>query len=284
MTASFVKTPAPICPRTSRGSCRASRTRASSRSPSRPEWPHGPCRSSSASSSGTRISSRDRLQDIVRTEHAGRHAIGIFDETSYVKKGDKTPGVKRQWRGAVGKEENCMVTVHLGYACGEFHCLLDGELFLPEDWSADRQRCREAGIPEAISYRPKWQIALELLDRAVGRGIHFEWLTFDEGYGGKPGFLRGLAAPPAVRRRDPPQFHRLAQGSPRGHTTVPSPGTWARASGSAVGCRQSPRSTCRRDAPPARIPGPTLATLAGQGWGERADDLGGQARPVLPQG
>src|SRR5208337_4315868 len=80
------------------------------------------------------------------------------------------------------------------------------------------------------------------------------------------------------------QFHRLAQGSPRGHTTVPSPGTWARASGSAVGCRQSPRSTCRRDAPPARIPGPTLAPLAGQGWGERADDLGGQARPVLPQG
>ena len=136
---------------------------------------------------------RDRLQDIVRTEHAGRHAIGIFDETSYVKKGDKTPGVKRQWCGAVGKEENCMVTVHLGYACGEFHCLLDGELFLPEDWSADRQRCREAGIPEAISYRPKWQIALELLDRAVGRGIHVEWLTFDEGYGGKPGFLRGLA-------------------------------------------------------------------------------------------
>ena len=88
-----------------------------------------------------------------------------------------------------------MVTVHLGYACGEFHCLLDGELFLPEDWSADLQRCREAGIPEAITYRSKWQIALELLDRAGGRGILFEWLTFDEGYGGKPGFLRGLAVP-----------------------------------------------------------------------------------------
>ena len=107
---------------------------------------------------------RDRLQDIVRTEHAGRHAIGIFDETSYVKKGDKTPGVKRQWCGAVGKEENCMVTVHLGYACGEFHCLLDGELFLLEDWSADRQRCREADIPEAITYRPKWQIAMERVE------------------------------------------------------------------------------------------------------------------------
>jgi SRSO17 transposase len=94
---------------------------------------------------------RDRLQDIVRTEHAAGHAIGIFDETSYVKKGDKTPGVKRQWCGTVGKQENCMVTVHLGYACGDFHCLLDGELFLPEDWSADRERGRQAGIPDEMT-------------------------------------------------------------------------------------------------------------------------------------
>src|SRR3954465_2531741 len=59
---------------------------------------------------------RDRLHDLVRTDHSGPHAIGLFDETSFVKKGDKTPGVKRQWCGAVGKTENCIVTVHLGYA------------------------------------------------------------------------------------------------------------------------------------------------------------------------
>src|SRR3982750_3291349 len=58
---------------------------------------------------------RDRLQEIVRTEHAGPRAIGILDETSFVKKGDKTPGVKRQWCGAVGKKENCTGTVPLGY-------------------------------------------------------------------------------------------------------------------------------------------------------------------------
>jgi SRSO17 transposase len=98
---------------------------------------------------------RDRLQEIVRTEHAGPRAIGLLDETSYVKKGDKTPGVKRQWCGAVGKKENCTVTVHLGYARDDFHCLLDSELYLPEDWSQDRDRCREAGIPEAMTYRPK---------------------------------------------------------------------------------------------------------------------------------
>jgi len=137
---------------------------------------------------------RDRLQHIVRDEHAGPNAIGIFDETSDVKQGDKTPGVQRQWCGAVGKKENCIVTVHLAYARDGFHCLLDGELFLPESWSDDRDRCREAGIPDDMVYRPKWKIGLELYDRATGNGLHFDWTTFDEGYGGKPEFLRGLSA------------------------------------------------------------------------------------------
>jgi SRSO17 transposase len=135
---------------------------------------------------------RDRLQQIVRDERTGSHAIAVFDETSDVKKGDKTPGVQRQWCGAVGKTENCIVTVHLAYARDGFHCLLDGELFLPESWSDDRDRCREAGIPDEIVYRPKWKIALELYDRAKGNGLHFDWATFDEGYGGKPEFLREL--------------------------------------------------------------------------------------------
>ena len=139
---------------------------------------------------------RDRLQHIVRDEHAGPNAIGIFDETSDVKKGDKTPGVQRQWCGAVGKTENCIVTVHLAYAREGFHCLLDGELFVPESWSDDRPRCREAGIPDDMVYRPKWKIALELYDRAVANGLHFDWLTFDEGYGGKPELLRELSARP----------------------------------------------------------------------------------------
>ena len=135
---------------------------------------------------------RDRLQEIVRDEHAGLHSIGIIDETSDPKKGDKTPGVQRQWCGATGKTDNCMVTVHLGYAHDDFHTLIDGELFLPESWSDDRERCREAGIPDDMVYRPKWQIGLELYDRAIGNGLHFDWMTFDEGYGSKPDFLRGL--------------------------------------------------------------------------------------------
>jgi SRSO17 transposase len=135
---------------------------------------------------------RDRLQQLVAAQHTGPHRIGIFDETSDPKKGVKTPGVQKQWCGRLGKVENCMVTVHLGFAQEDFHCLLDGELFLPESWAADRQRCREAGIPDTMVHRPKWEIALDLLDRAVGNGVAFDWLTFDEGYGSKPELLRKL--------------------------------------------------------------------------------------------
>jgi SRSO17 transposase len=135
---------------------------------------------------------RNRLHRLVVAEHQGPHTIGIFDETSDPKKGDKTPGVQKQWCGRLGKTENCIVTVHLGLARGEFHCLLDGELYLPESWAADRDRCREAGIPDTMTYRPKWQIALELFDRAIANGLHFDWLSFDEGYGSKPEFLRAL--------------------------------------------------------------------------------------------
>jgi len=135
---------------------------------------------------------RDRVLEIVATEHAGPHTIGIIDETSDPKKGDKTPGVQKQWCGRLGKTENCLVTVHLGFANGDFHCLIDGDLYLPESWDADRDRCREAGIPDDLVYRPKWMIALGLHDRASAKGIKFEWLTFDEGYGSKPEFLRTL--------------------------------------------------------------------------------------------
>ena len=103
---------------------------------------------------------RQRLQTKVAAEHASPRSIGIIDETSDTKKGVKTPGVQRQHCGAVGKQDNCIVTVHLGYAADDFHCLVDGELFLPESWSDDRERCQEAGIPDTMVYRPKTEIAL----------------------------------------------------------------------------------------------------------------------------
>ena len=136
----------------------------------------------------------DILQWLVAGKHTSEHSIGLIDETSCPKKGEKTPGVQRQWCGATGKQDNCVTSVHLGYAVDDFHCLLDSELFLPESWSEDRPRCRAAHIPDDMVYRPKWQIALELYDHARANGVSFRYLTFDEGYGGKPEFLRQLAA------------------------------------------------------------------------------------------
>ena len=119
-------------------------------------------------------------------------SVGLIDETSAVKQGTKTPGVQRQYLGCVGKVDNGIVTVHLGVCKGRFKVLIDADLYLPQDWSNDRQRCRTAGIPDEVVYRPKWQIALEQLDRAGANGVRLDWLTFDEEYGKRPGFVAGL--------------------------------------------------------------------------------------------
>jgi SRSO17 transposase len=140
---------------------------------------------------------RDKFQKIIAKKHAPikdktEPSVGIIDETSFVKKGEKTPGVQRQYCGSRGKKENCIVTVHLAYAVDNFHTLIDQDLFLPDSWDQDRERCRAADIPDDVVYRPKWQIALEQYDRATNNGIVFDWITFDEYYGSKPEFLRQL--------------------------------------------------------------------------------------------
>lgn len=135
---------------------------------------------------------RTRVAEIVVRDHGVGETIGLIDETGWVKKGDQTPGVQRQYCGAVGKQENCLITVHLGYAVGNFHCLLDGDLYLPQSWHNDRARCQAAGIPDDVVYRSQSDIALELYDRSRQQSVRFDWLTFDEWYGTKPEFLRGL--------------------------------------------------------------------------------------------
>jgi len=176
---------------------------------------------------------RDRLQRWVAARHGDPNSVGVIDETSFAKKGDQTACVQRQHCGCLGKLENCVVSVHLGYAAGDFHTLLDGELFLPEEtWDQNRTRCRAAGIPDDVVYRPKWKIALEQVRRALGNGVRFSWLTFDEGYGAKPAFLRELAgwgqnyvaeipvslvgwtAPPPVLYRDHARDKACTAGTP----------------------------------------------------------------------
>jgi SRSO17 transposase len=118
--------------------------------------------------------------------------VGLIDETSALKSGTKTPGVQRQYLGCVGKIANGIVSVHLGVCKGRYKTLFDAELFLSQEWAADKDRRQEAGVPADMVYRPKWQIALEEVDRAVAQKVVFDWLTFDEEYGKAPEFVTGL--------------------------------------------------------------------------------------------
>lgn len=136
---------------------------------------------------------RNQCQQYVAARYSHPYSVGVVDDTSYVKKGDQTACVQRQHCGAVGKIENCVVSVHLVYATPAFYTLIDSDLYLPkETWDADRDRCRKAGIGDDIVFRPKPQIALEQIQRAVANGIRFAWMTFDEGYGRSVPFLRAL--------------------------------------------------------------------------------------------
>jgi SRSO17 transposase len=133
------------------------------------------------------------LQQRITERHAHEQAIALIDETSFPKKGEKSPGVQRQHCGATGKIDNCVVSVHLGYVAGDFHALLDGDIYLPESWLEDEDRCQEAGIPEDVVYRTKPQIALEQVEAAVARGVTMAWLCADELYGRSHEFRLGVA-------------------------------------------------------------------------------------------
>jgi SRSO17 transposase len=137
---------------------------------------------------------RDGVQQIIARDHQDPKAIGIIDDSGHGKSGKMTPGVQWQYCGRLGKTANCVVTVQLAFSSFDtrFRTMLDTELFLPESWSNDRDRCRKAGIPDDLVYRAKHFIALELLDRSAANGVHLEWITADIWYSEKPDFLAGL--------------------------------------------------------------------------------------------
>jgi SRSO17 transposase len=132
------------------------------------------------------------LQRLVVDRHGCDEAIGVIDGSGHAKRGNKTPGVQRQWCGETGKIDNCVVGQHLLYTDNDPHnpftCMLASDLYLPESWADDRERCREGGIPDELVYRPKWRIAIEQVREALGNGVRFSWLTFDEEYGSVPAF------------------------------------------------------------------------------------------------
>ena len=139
---------------------------------------------------------RDHLQRRIAERHGGEDGVFIIDETSDAKKGLWTAGVASQYCGESGKIDNCIVSVHLGYARAGLHWLLDGELFLPESWNPDADdegvtaRRRRAQVPANAIHEPKTAMSLRQLKRALDNGIPGSYVTADELYGGAPWWRR----------------------------------------------------------------------------------------------
>jgi SRSO17 transposase len=117
-------------------------------------------------------------------EHLGEEsAVLVVDETGFVKKGKKSAGVARQYSGTAGRRENSQVGVFLLYASARGAAFVDRALYLPEEWTLDRVRCREAGIADEVELATKGELAKQMLSRAFAAGIPAQWIAGDTVYG-----------------------------------------------------------------------------------------------------
>jgi len=132
---------------------------------------------------------RDADRLLGNPEQAGFY----IDESSFLKKGKASVGVKRQWSGRIGKVENCQVGVFGCLGNAERYVVTDFQLFLPEEWAEDPARCAKAKIPlEKQIYRPKWKIALEMVRHARSTGLRFGFVGCDSLYGANALFTNAL--------------------------------------------------------------------------------------------
>jgi SRSO17 transposase len=142
-----------------------------------------------------------------------------LDPSAFPKKGTHSVGVKRQWCGRLGKVENCQVGIFLAYVSRREQALVNARLWLPKEWTNDRRRRKECGVPVEVSYQTRHQLALEMLDE-VGSLLPHAWVTGDDEMGLPAWFRRELrdrseryllAVPGNVSIRDleqePPPFH-----------------------------------------------------------------------------
>jgi SRSO17 transposase len=135
---------------------------------------------------------RDDLRGYVVEALGDPDAVLILDETGFLKKGDKSAGVARQYTGTAGRIENAQVGVFLAYASRHGTAFLDRALYLPKEWADDPGRCRAAGIPEGTAFATKPALAKAMLARAFAAGVPAAWVTGDEVYGGDGGLRRWL--------------------------------------------------------------------------------------------
>ncbi len=141
----------------------------------------------------------------------------VVDETGFLKKGTKSAGVQRQYSGTAGRVENCQLGVFCAYASSKGRALIDRELYLPKSWVADRDRCREAAVPDEMEFATKTELARQMLGRALDAGVPAAWVTADEAYGKDYKFRSWLEQ----RRIGYVVAVRLQPGRPRQYRHLP---------------------------------------------------------------
>ncbi len=117
----------------------------------------------------------------------------ILDESGHLKKGTKSVGVGRQYAGIIGKVDNCQVGVYSSLVNGNNATIINERLFLPQKWTDDTERCKQAGIPEEFrTHKTKPELALEMLKQDIERGVQFDWVGGDGLYGHNYELCKGL--------------------------------------------------------------------------------------------
>ena len=118
----------------------------------------------------------------------------VIDDTGFPKQGEHSVGVERQYSGTLGKIGNCQVAVSLHHVGEMGNTVLGWRLYLPESWANDVQRREQAGIPNDVVFKPKWQQALDVIDQVRGWGLPDRLVIADAGYGDTTEFRDALEA------------------------------------------------------------------------------------------
>lgn len=121
-----------------------------------------------------------------------KEGVLVVDDTGFLKKGDHSVGVAKQYYGMTKQPENCQSAVSCYYAKGVVGFPTGIELYLPQEWCVDWDRREKAGIPLKRRFRTKWKMALELIDQALESDVQPEVVVGDCGYGQSVEFRMGL--------------------------------------------------------------------------------------------
>ena len=126
---------------------------------------------------------RDMVRDYALETLASPEAVLVIDETGFLKQGQHSCGVGRQYTGSAGKITSCQIGVFAAYVSDKGCAFIDRQLYLPKDWTSKPERRTAAQVPDSLHFVTKPEIAAEMIARALAAGVPFDWVAADTIYG-----------------------------------------------------------------------------------------------------